>query len=49
MWPSGPEVCCSDLVVRKTVPQGLKAKTMTTFMPGINPGPTLKPSFPLPI
>ena len=40
--PLGPEVCSSHLLLRKTVPQGLKATRMTTFMPGINPRPTLE-------
>jgi hypothetical protein len=43
--PLGPEVCSSPLLLRKTVPQGLKATEMTRFMPGINPRPTLKTSF----
>jgi hypothetical protein len=40
--PLGPEVCSSRLLLPKTVPQGLKATSMTTFIPGINPRPTLK-------
>jgi hypothetical protein len=43
--PLGPEVCSSYLFPRKIIPQGLKATKMTTFRPGINPRPTLKPSF----
>ena len=43
--PLGPEVCSSHFLLRKTVPQGLKATKTATFMPGINPRPTLKTSF----
>jgi hypothetical protein len=38
----GPEGVSSQVILRKTVPRGLKATRMTTFMPGINPRPTLK-------
>jgi hypothetical protein len=47
---AGNTGCGKSLIGQESMPQGLKAHDdCIVFEPGINPRPTLKPSFPQPV